>query len=164
MSASDQVDQVISIRLERTEPKLVGALRDAVDESEEMAYGDRGPIANDIGVFFTVPNSKVRNAFAPYLVTDRGIRVGYMEKTGMFKSSPSVSLVSRESIHRAVRTHEHDFDGSQTRKLELRDQHDSLLLSVMTMYVAGTGENYAAADIRAITQGLALPPDDSVDF
>lgn len=135
---------------------LLSGVLDAMDSREQLAFTDRGYCGGwDVKVF--PADTQAKGDSAMYLVSDRGLWVGFTEKTGFMSSQPSYRLYDHSRIAKcSVKTTQHP-DGSELHKVLISDASGRELVVLQFLYVAGFGfENKTRGRIAMLQSALGL--------
>ena len=91
-----------------------------------------------------------------YLVTDRGLYVGILEKTGLLSSQPACRFYPHGAIARCLTTVQAFPDG-EGYNLTLKDQRGDELVRLGFVYLASGGfANHAEANAARLKQALGF--------
>ncbi len=135
---------------------LLSCVLDAMDAKEHLAFTDRGHCGSwDVKVF--PADTQVKGDSAIYLATDRGLWVGFMEKTGFLSTQPSCKIYGHDQIAGwSVNTTRHP-DGSELHRASIRNAAGRDLVALQFLYVAGFGfENKTRERMAALQAALGL--------
>lgn len=135
---------------------LLSCVLDAMDAREQLVFTDRGHCGSwDVKVF--PADAQLKGDSAIYLVSDRGLWVGFMEKTGFLSSQPSYRLYDHNQIAKcSVKTTPHP-DGSELHRVAIRDSSGSELVALQFMYLGGFGfQNKTRERIAMLQAALGL--------
>lgn len=135
---------------------LLSCVLDAVDATEGLAVTDRGFCGGwDVNVF--PADTQVKGDSAIYLASDRGLHVGFMEKTGLLSSRPACRFYSYSQIADWSVETSRFRDGTEIHKATIRDEVGLDLVTLHFIHVAGFGfENKAREAIATLRGALGL--------
>jgi len=90
-----------------------------------------------------------------YLVSDRGLYVGFLEKKGLMSAAPAHRFFSHGAISSCGLETMSSPDGSETHALTLRGVDGRDLVSLVFIYVAGFGfDNHAPVNVARLQEAL----------